>query len=52
MTVDVDLKADPEPAGLFEPQLIRYPALDPKSFRSVVDEFCHGPSGTSETAPS
>lgn len=23
-----------------EPQLIRYPALDPKSFRIVVEEFC------------
>ena len=23
-----------------EPQLIRYPALDPGSFRSVVEAFC------------
>lgn len=27
-----------------EPMLIRYPALDPESFRSVVAGFCHDPS--------
>jgi Nucleotidyltransferase of unknown function (DUF6036) len=30
--------------GLFEqiePQLIRYPAVDPASFRSAVTQFCH-----------
>ncbi|WP_419949778.1 hypothetical protein [Candidatus Palauibacter sp.] len=38
-TVDVDLKLDPEPAGVFEaiePALVRYPALDPASFRDKV----------------
>jgi len=25
---------------LIEPLIIRYPALDPKSFRAVVAEFC------------
>jgi hypothetical protein len=34
-----------------EPQLIRYPALDPLSFRVVVEEFCQGSSGISETPP-
>lgn len=32
---------------MIEPQLIRYPALDPGSFRSVVEAFCQNPSGTS-----
>jgi hypothetical protein len=43
MTIDVDLKPDPEPRGFFaqiEPQLIRYPAVDPASFRDVVRKFC------------
>ncbi len=26
---------------LIEPQLIRYPALDPAAFRAAVTEFCH-----------
>ncbi len=25
-----------------EPMLIRYPSLDPKSFRSIVESFCKG----------
>jgi hypothetical protein len=25
-----------------EPALIRYPALDPKSFRTTIQRFCHG----------
>jgi len=25
---------------LIEPELIRYPALDPKSFRMTVEQFC------------
>jgi len=36
---------------LIEPQLIRYPALDPASFRSVVEEFCLAPPGTSSPTP-
>jgi len=42
-TVDVDLKADPEPAGLFEaiePALIRFPAITPTDFRARVEGFC------------
>jgi hypothetical protein len=32
--------------SLIEPALIRYPALDPASFREVVETFCHGkPAG-------
>jgi hypothetical protein len=32
---------------LIEPALIRFPALDPTSFRSTVETFCHqGPAGT------
>ena len=27
--------------ALIEPALIRYPALDPQSFRDVVETFCH-----------
>ncbi|MEI6606225.1 MAG: DUF6036 family nucleotidyltransferase [Verrucomicrobiota bacterium] len=35
-----------------EPLLIRYPALDPKSFRAVVAAFCHTSSGeTAGTQP-
>jgi hypothetical protein len=30
-----------------EPQLIRYPALDPGSFRQAVEEFCNDLPGTS-----
>jgi len=26
-----------------EPQLIRYPAIDPASFRAAVTAFCHEP---------
>jgi hypothetical protein len=29
--------------GLIEPQLIRYPALDPASFRETVTRFCDDP---------
>jgi hypothetical protein len=54
-TIDLDLKADPEPRGFFEvaalkekidlnielfhsiePELIRYPAVDPSLLRSAV----------------
>ena len=28
-----------------EPMLIRYPSLDPKSFRSIVESFCKGETG-------
>jgi hypothetical protein len=27
--------------GQIEPQLIRYPAIDPASFRTAVAEFCN-----------
>jgi len=27
-----------------EPDLIRYPALDPRSFRAIVEQFCHDPA--------
>lgn len=30
-----------EKFGKIEPQLIRYPAIDPASFRAAVEEFCH-----------
>ena len=45
MTVDIDLKADPEPVGLFDsicPKLIRYPAIDPTRFAQSVTAFLHG----------
>jgi len=35
-----------------EPQLIRYPALDPVSFRTVVEEFCQSPLETRPPTPS
>ena len=35
-----------------EPKLIRYPSLDPKSFRTVVEEFCKDVSDASGTVPS
>ena len=35
-----------------EPRLIRYPALDPKSFRAAVAEFCHGSSREPGSTPS
>ncbi len=35
-----------------EPQLIRYPALDPMSFRTVVEEFCQSPPETRPPTPS
>lgn len=48
-TIDVDIKPDPEPAGLFEALreklgeietlLPRYPAIDARSFRRAVEEF-------------
>lgn len=34
-----------------EPRLIRYPALDPASFRRVVEAFCNFQSDASSTAP-
>lgn len=34
-----------------EMQLIRYPALDPRSFRIIVEEFCQSSPGMSETPP-
>lgn len=48
-TVDIDMKLDPEPRGVFEaiePQLPRYPALDPQSFRRKVERVLNevGPS--------
>ena len=30
-----------------EPMLIRYPSLDPKSFRAIVEKFCQNPPETS-----
>ena len=27
--------------GLIEPELIRYPAIDPRTFRSAVENFCN-----------
>jgi hypothetical protein len=27
-----------------EPLLIRYPSLDPKTFREIVENFCNGAS--------
>ena len=41
--INVDLKAEPEPAGLFEaiePALIRYPAITASEFRHSVEQFC------------
>jgi hypothetical protein len=35
-----------------EPKLIRYPSLDPKSFRTVVEDFCKDVSDASGTVPS
>jgi hypothetical protein len=34
-----------------EPKLIRYPSLDPGTFRAVVDEFCNGLSDNSVNIP-
>jgi len=34
-----------------EPKLIRYPSLDPGTFRAVVDEFCNGLSDNSDNIP-
>lgn len=31
-----------------EPLILRYPALDPRSFRAVVEEFCHTFPGATE----
>lgn len=35
-----------------EPLLIRYPALDPKSFRATIEEFCQGSSREPGSTPS
>ncbi|MDP3851656.1 MAG: hypothetical protein Q8Q59_14210 [Luteolibacter sp.] len=35
-----------------EPMLIRYPSLDPKTFRAVVAEFCKDPSEANGNIPS
>jgi hypothetical protein len=35
-----------------EPMLIRYPSLDPKTFRTVVAEFCQDPSDANGNIPS
>ena len=34
-----------------EPMLIRYPSLDPKSFREIVESFCKSDSDTPDTSP-
>ena len=34
-----------------EPRLIRYPALDPDSFRAVVEAFCQTPASDDPTPP-
>lgn len=34
-----------------EPRLIRYPALDPGSFRQAVENFCNDSPETSQTTP-
>ncbi len=40
MTIDVDFKADPEPAGLFEAIAALKDELDPGSFQASVERFC------------
>lgn len=37
----IDITKLREMFAQIEPQLIRYPAIDPASFRAVVEKFCH-----------
>lgn len=37
----IEVKKLQEMFTQIEPQLIRYPAIDPKTFRAVVERFCH-----------
>jgi len=40
MTIDIDIKPEPEPAGLFEAIVLLNPAVEPAAFRAVVTQFC------------
>ena len=35
-----------------EPMLIRYPSLDPATFREIIESFCNSESGTTGNTPS
>jgi hypothetical protein len=52
-TVDIDIRLDPEPPGIFqaneiESELIRFPALDPDLLRNKIEQFIDRCENTSE----